>query len=86
MPGPHPEGAAFVITASPAPGKYEVQQRQVAQLIISVIDIYLWVLMRHQGELELTRTAGHVQTRLPDPLPSRAMMVARENGTGASST
>ena len=24
MPGPHPEGAALLITASPAPGKYEV--------------------------------------------------------------
>ena len=26
MPGPHPEGAALLITASPAPGKYEVQK------------------------------------------------------------
>ena len=28
MPGPHPEGAALLITASPAPGKYEVQSRR----------------------------------------------------------
>ena len=43
MLGPHPEGAALLITASPAPGKYEVQVGQRRVFIGHGVYHRLWV-------------------------------------------
>ena len=43
MPGPHPEGAALLITASPAPGKYEVHWPATTPFYTLPSEMHLWV-------------------------------------------
>ena len=42
MPGPHPEGAALLITASPAPGKYEDLEETVREYMRGHSAVHLW--------------------------------------------
>ena len=47
MPGPHPEGAALLITASPAPGKYEVQSRRSGQYELTEMTYTCGRILQH---------------------------------------